>query len=365
MAHIDGDRSARLSAWPDGPIGASGQLEAGVTQHAMPPPGQPLHVILHVPKCGGRTMQNHLRRHLGTQFWSVNKRFRHLPLEFFGRKYDSTPAHRLEHIRAVSGHFLGRSIEGLFPGRPLVRSLVLREPRSQVLSWYNFKMMRYALAGSSPYSFRLYLNSMPADPIAHFLLERWLELPWSRIASLGTIEKLQLLNSTLSQFDHVVDISKADQLIAWHSAALEIPGQAVRANDSKELAQQARWAPIGLAELTEAERAELDHHVQLDTYLWRKWALKQDVTFDSTPLSFTRKEFLRVVPQIRRRVARRFSLGTGLDRSMALGRRSSPNHGPGNDVCAAPRRDRGKEMPDQWGTGRARQREEDRGIASE
>jgi hypothetical protein len=273
----------------------------------------PLRIVVHVPKCGGRTIQNHLARHLGPRFWSVNKRYRNLPLGLFGRKYDRARTHSPAGILAVSGHALGRSVERLFPGRPLVRTLVLRDPESQVLSWYNFRMMRYISAGLSPYSFRLFLRSMPVDPVTHFLLEYWHELPWLRIASLGPIEKRQLLDSTLDQFDAIVDISKTDQLIAWHSRALGIPQRAARANDSENLARQTGWQPIRLADLSEAERADLAEHVHFDRYLWRRWALKQDITFDPmTSQPFLRKELARFAPQIQRRMARRFAVGTGL-----------------------------------------------------
>jgi len=276
----------------------------------------PLRIVVHVPKCGGRTIQNHLARHLGPRFWSVNKRYRNLPLGLFGRKYDRATAFPPANILAVSGHSLGRSIERLFPGRPLVRTLVLREPENQVLSWYNFRMMRYINAGLSPYSFQLFLRSMPVDPVTHFLLAHWYELPWLRIASLNRIEKRQLLDSALDQFDAVVDISKTDQLIAWHSQALGIPQSAVRANDSESLSRQIGWQPIRWADLNQTEREELAEHVHFDRYLWRRWALKQDIAFDpATSQPFLRKELARFVPQIHRRIARRFAVGTGLLRA--------------------------------------------------
>lgn len=276
-----------------------------------------LRIFVHVPKCGGRTVQRHLERHLGAHFWSVDKRFRYFPLELFGRKFDHTVSTPLDDILAISGHFLGRSIENSFPDRRIVRSLILREPEKQMLSWYNFRMMRYMRAGQSPYSFRLFLRSMPSDPVAHFLLERWLELPWLRIAPLSPTDKRDLLDRALAEFDIIADIANTDQVIAQHSAALGIPREALRANDSRELAEQTGWRPIGMADLSQAERTELAQSVRLDHYLWRKWALKQqDAAFEPmTGSSFLRKEFSRVGPQVWRRLVRSRSLGRFLNRN--------------------------------------------------
>ncbi|MGD9805574.1 MAG: sulfotransferase family 2 domain-containing protein [Hyphomicrobiaceae bacterium] len=276
---------------------------------------QPLRIFVHVPKCGGRTIQRHLALHLRSRFWSVNKRSRHFPLELLGRKYHRAEARPIESVVAISGHFLGRSIENLFPERQFIRTLILREPEQQFLSWYNFRMMRYISAGHSPYSFRLFLRSMPVDPVAHFLLERWLELPWLRIAAQSAADKIHLLNSALEQFDIVADITRIDEVLAWHSEALGIPQQAVRENEAQSLAKRTGWRPVSLSDLRSTERDELTQRLQIDRYLWRKWALKQDVTFDpSTTAPFVRKEFSRVAPQVLRRVVRSRAFGKTLQR---------------------------------------------------
>jgi hypothetical protein len=271
------------------------------------------HMILHVPKCAGRTVENHLQRHLGARFWSTAKRTRSLPLGLFGRKYALAPPGPIDNVVAVSGHLLGRSVEQLFPDRRIVRSVILRDPQKQMLSWYNFRMMRYIKAGLVPYSFDLFLRSTSVDPVAHFLLERWLELPWYRIAALSAAEKAHLLDTALAEFDRVVDISEADNLIAWHSTALGLPAQAVRANSAQEWERRTGWQSVRLADLQPALLDELNDRVQLDVYLWRRWALKQNVVLDAASCApFFREELSRMVPQLRRRVARRYGWGTGL-----------------------------------------------------
>ncbi len=265
-----------------------------------------LHVVLHVPKCAGRTMERHLEKHLGKRFWSPPKRSRKLPLELYGRKYDPTPPAPTTSIAAVSGHFIGRSIERLFPGRPIVRSVVLREPERFVLSFYNFRMMRYMTAGQNPFPFKLFMHSLPVDPISYFLLDSWLENSWMRIASLSATQKAALLDYALSQMDRVVDISQADDLIAWHSRDLGIPEHATRANSEDEWSEKTGWKPLKLKDLTTSERETLAGRLNLDRYIWRKWALKEPVAFDSATIApFLRHELPRPVAQIRRRLARR------------------------------------------------------------
>ncbi len=99
-----------------------------------------LFCVLHVPKCAGSTIEFHLKKQLGPKgFWSPPKRTRKLPLELLGRKYDNRLPGPATAIRAISGHFLGRSIENYFPERQIGRVILLRRPADLMLFWYNFQ----------------------------------------------------------------------------------------------------------------------------------------------------------------------------------------------------------------------------------
>lgn len=251
-------------------------------------------------------MEQHLEKHLGTGFWSPEKRPRGLPLELYSRKYDENPPVPASGIAAISGHYLGRSIEQLFPGRPIVRSVVLREPERFFLSLYNFRMMRYLAAGQNTYPFALFMQSLPVDPVSYFLLDTWLENSWVQIASLTATQKAALLDEMLAGFDRVVDIAEADDLIAWHSRDLGIPEQATRTNTEEEWSQKTGWTPLKLSDLAPSERETLAGRLNLDRYIWRRWALKEPAAFESgTVASFLRHELPRPVAQVRRRLARR------------------------------------------------------------
>lgn len=269
-----------------------------------------LHLALHVPKCAGRMIENHLREHLGVdRFWLPGRRSKRLPPEVLGRKYDATLPANLDKIDAISGHTFGRSIEKLFPDRQLVRSVILRNPEKQILSWYNYRMMRYMSEGLHPFSFNLFLRTFPADPVAYYLLERWLEMSWVGIASLTADQKVAMLDETLSQFDRIVDIADADELCAWHCEDLGIPQVAQRTNTSEEWARKTGWKVIGLSDLNESDLKLLKGRFTIDRYLWRRWALKQDVKFVRTASSrLMAGQTLRPFYKLRLRTARQFGV---------------------------------------------------------
>ncbi len=269
-----------------------------------------LHVVMHVPKCAGTTLEQHFKRHLGPAgFWSPAKRTRKIPLEVLGRKYDARPPARTDEISVVSGHFLGKSIERLFPGRHVIRSVVLRDPVQLMISYYNYRMMRYVSQGLRPYPFELHLRSMSVDPVAHFFLERWHEMPWQQIARLSVRTKVAMLDETLGSLDRVVDISQTDELAAWHSRELGIPEAAARANTGEQWSKDTGWQPVKLKDLTTSVRDALDARLALDRYLWRRWAMGEKISFDSaTAAPFLSSEAVRPAYEIRRRLMRDYGV---------------------------------------------------------
>jgi hypothetical protein len=268
-------------------------------------------VTLHVPKCAGSTVEAHLAHHLGPAgFWSAPKRSRRIPLELMGRKYSADPPQPVSRVRAVSGHFIGRSVEALFPGRAVHRSVLLRDPAALILSWYNFRVMRYRSEGLGGYPFALHLAALPPDPVAHFLLERWCELPWWQLAAMPAAGKVARLDAMLAGFDRVGNIADCDALIADLSARLKIPAEAARENTAEGWRRQVRdarmpVAPVTLSALTERDRADLDRRTRLDCYLWRRWALGEEVEIDpATVAPFLRCELRRPLAEVRRRQLR-------------------------------------------------------------
>ncbi|MEO0625005.1 MAG: hypothetical protein AAFU49_11795 [Pseudomonadota bacterium] len=262
---------------------------------------RPLEIVLHVPKCAGSTLEGHLHAHLGPPvFWSAPKRTRSLPLELFGRKYRATLPAAPDTIRAVSGHYIGRSVETLFPGRQMIRSVLLREPKSLVLSWYNFRMMRYAAQGMAPYPFGLHLRCLAPDPLSHFLLSHWLEIPWLRLARMTAAEKLVRLEEALGQFDFVGDISECDQLVAALSKRLGLPEQAAKENSGHAWAGLTSWQPLRLDTLAPDDREALTARTHLDACLYARVVEGKDAPLRDAS-SFFDSEVRRPLAELKRR----------------------------------------------------------------
>jgi hypothetical protein len=268
----------------------------------------PLLIHIHVPKCAGTTIEKHLQDQLGkSAMWIAPKRTRQFPLGLFTYKYCPTLPQQPEEIKAVSGHYIGRSVENLFPQRRIIRSIILREPESMMLSYYNYRMMRYMLGGQNPYSFSLFMRATRMNPVAHYLLERWLEMPWVRLMQLSDQRKVALLEEALASIDFVADISETDALAAKISAEIGVSHCVSQRNTAEEKQTKTGWKIVSLGDLSASERAVLKSRTALDRYVWSRWAQKKNVSFDGGGQSrFALSEFLRPKYQLERRVARRF-----------------------------------------------------------
>jgi len=271
----------------------------------MPDSQPPLHILLHVPKCAGRTVEVHLAEHLpaGTFFMPRHP----------GRGGLSAmpPAAGL---RALSGHHLARSIEARFPGRTIRRSVLLRDPLSFQVSYYNFKMMRYLASGGRPYSFALYYAALQRDPMAHFLLSRWLEVPPARLLVMPVGEKWRRLCEALAGFWFVADYRRCDELIAAVAPDLGVPAVAKRVNDEAAWVRTVDWTPIAAADLSDEQRRRIPLENPLDAALYATWAAAGHAAAAVRPgpgpaaSDFLSHELARPYWEARRRLARGWSM---------------------------------------------------------
>lgn len=111
--------------------------------------------------------------------------------------------------------------------------------------------------------------------------------------------KAALLDKTLEQLDYVVDISETDFLIASLTPQLGIAEYAPRRNTAEQNQKKSGWKVIGLEDLSRQDRLLLRSRTSLDRYLWRRWALKENIAFDhSKPTGFLFSELVRPSYQI-------------------------------------------------------------------
>lgn len=217
-------------------------------------------------------------------------------------------------IHALSGHHLTRSIETRFPGREIRRSVLLRDPLSFQISYYNFRMMRYLASGGRPYSFPLYYSALQRDPMAHFLLSRWLEVSSARLVVMPVAEKWRLLGEALAGFWFVADYRRCDDLIAAVADDLGVRAQAKRVNHEAAWAHSVDWRPLTLDDLTDEQRRRIPLDNPLDAALHATWAgAGHDCASvrpgpGPTKSDFRVHELARPLFEARRRLARGWSI---------------------------------------------------------
>lgn len=279
---------------------------------------QPVYFVHHVPKCAGRTIDRHLATALpaGSYFRTRKRRG---PSRFLLPRYDLSGMSQPNQVVAVGGHFLGVSIQALFADRPVKRSILLRDPASHLISYYNFRMMRYISEGLQAYSFELSYGATQRNFITHYILSNFLELSWCRIAGMSEQDKYDLVNAFLASFWYVGDYSSCDNLVHALGTKLAIPGTAIARNTQQEWKARVAWQPIGLDDLPAGTVAQIRCENHLDKRLWESWRDAGHDTCRVRPRALSGRiattlvsqEATRLVHQIARRVQRRWGRAEG------------------------------------------------------
>ncbi len=181
----------------------------------------PVYFMLHMPRTGGNTIAAHLKAHLGDQVCAA---LRPAPLEMLGEcRFRLDEGSDFRQVHAVTGHYLGRSLERRFPGREIRRTLLLRDPVGFHVSYYNHRMMFSLSRGGPTCDFERHLRVQPRDLVPLLLLWYWLEMPLRTFLTTGDARKYELLNEALSGFWFVGSYEDGDRLLAAVARDLGIP----------------------------------------------------------------------------------------------------------------------------------------------
>lgn len=271
----------------------------------------PVHFVYHVPKCAGRTVDLHLALALPQASYHRTRKRRGLGR--FITRYDRTDLPDPRKAQVVGGHYLGISIDSLFAGRQIKRSILLRDPASHFVSYYNYRMMRYISEGRQPYGIDVAYGAMQRNFITHYILRNFLELTWAQIASLSETDKYDLVNAFLSTFWFVGDYRLCDEFIAALGDKLEISAATTPRNTCAELVRSVEWTPVTVDRLPSRMIADIRSGNALDQRLWETWReARHDVSavrplpLGSPTSSFFTSEASRLGNQILRRVQRRW-----------------------------------------------------------
>lgn len=241
---------------------------------AAPAAGQPpVWLLVHVPKCAGLTIEEHLRKHLPPAA-RLDPARRKSPGRYFSRPFYTLPAEQdFAQVRAVIGHFFGRSIRRLFAGRETRECIMLRDPLGYLLSHYNYRMNRYARRGKNMFDFKLWYKTRPLNPISHFILTRYLEVPVTALWRMSSRERLQRIEEAFADFAYVATFKSCNDFLTRVSCELGIPQtfEVVNVNSNKLVTQDS--LPAALQQRIIEENA-VDSAL-FEKYRYRGWAPDQ------------------------------------------------------------------------------------------
>jgi tetratricopeptide (TPR) repeat protein len=244
----------------------------------------PVYFLLHIPKTAGQTIQFHLADHCAPGvYWRSRAMVRR------GRRAKPDGLPDFDRARVISGHHIGRSLEAFFPGREIRRIVLLRDPLSLQISFYNWQMMDNLANGLGTYSFDRHLRALPHDFIAHFLLWRWLEIPWPVLMTISQAKKQGILERMLADFWFVGAHSDCDRVVEALSLDLGVPPAPARRNSASELQARTGWRLLTADALPPATRAAILAHNRLDRALWESW---RGVGFDTAAMRSRRHSFV-------------------------------------------------------------------------
>ncbi|MEM7507227.1 MAG: hypothetical protein AAF415_10805 [Pseudomonadota bacterium] len=221
---------------------------------------EPVHFLLHIPKCAGTTVEAHFARHLGTAF-RLAPRWDSVSRNFIGNRY---PGVEMQGIRAVSGHSLSVSLKQTVDA-PVRESVLLRDPLGYFLSFYNYRWARHAAGDTKPPDFAPWYLSQRRNPISRFLLNRYFEQGVPALYRFSSAGRLAWLEDRLRQFHFVGSYRYADEMVAGISRELGIPDTVTHENVTpvKKLRAQ---------DLDPALQARIIEENAVDQVLYTRWA---------------------------------------------------------------------------------------------
>lgn len=184
---------------------------------------RPVYLFCHIPKCAGSTVKAHLDNHAPER--SVRTRRRHGFIRDITGDYTDLERTRIdpEKIDFVGGHSLSHSVMKAFPGRPVRPIVLIRDPISLAVSFYNHRNRVAARKqGRGPVSFETYLKSYQKNSMIRFFLTRYLGIGYPGVLRLDTRQRFDLVDKALSDFWFVGSWLYTSELLRRISHEMEI-----------------------------------------------------------------------------------------------------------------------------------------------
>ncbi len=186
---------------------------------------RPVYLFCHVPKCAGSTVKQHVEKNAPAR--AARAKRRHGVLRNFGGDFTDLDrsAFDVDKIDFVGGHSLSHSVAGAFSHRPIRPCVLIRDPLSFAVSFYNHRNRQAADAGHGAIPFEVYIRSLPKNPMIRFIMTRYLGIGYPKILRYGSADRFRMVDETLAGFWFVGSWLHASELIGRLSQELDLPDQ--------------------------------------------------------------------------------------------------------------------------------------------
>ena len=170
--------------------------------------------FFHMPKTGGRTVEQHLTKCAGYTAIYHPKKSRKFYADLLGVKVDGPAPPRGRH---VVGHFASLSLIADAPHN-YVKVCFWRHPSDWFLSLYNYRLHRNAHRIYRPFTFNGFRRSMLRNPMTeHFLLHCG-DVPGIKYFFMSDAKKFSralMLARKFDRFDDISSVNSVLRLVGW------------------------------------------------------------------------------------------------------------------------------------------------------
>lgn len=224
-----------------------------------------VHFLLHVPKCAGTSVEHHFSKHLGSKFL-LAPRWRSPLREVVGNRFPGIEEKaNLAKVAVVSGHSLSVSLKRHLSSTQIQESVLLRDPLSYLLSFYNYRWRRFEEGlDCRPPAFETWYAAQRKNPISRFMLNRYFGFGIPALYKMSSAQRLTYLEDRLANFHFVGGIERASELIAGISEELAISSKSNTMNVTKAKRFSSR-------DISPELKAKILDENALDRALYARW----------------------------------------------------------------------------------------------